>query len=103
MDILEKSLSRGYSILDKIFVSLQSTLSEESYNNVLLVIKPVFTISLILIPIYIVYSLLHFFYFLLTKRRLKIKVLISVIIAFVFFVVIYITYKYLFSGEAITQ
>jgi hypothetical protein len=105
MDNLLKSIGKPFSIsvIDNFIIGIQETLSEtlsvESYENTLSILKPILTVCVILLPIYIVYSLLHFIYKFLFRRRLKIRVLISVAFSFIFFYIAYVGYITFFLNQ----
>ena len=78
------------------FKYLERTLSQTSYSNIINLLKPVLTVCILLYIVYIVFSILHFFYSLIFRGSFKLKVLISVLISIVLLYTFYAAYRYLF-------
>ncbi len=84
-----------YTIVETQFEKFKETLSEKSYNSITGLIDQIAGITLILLTIYVIYSIFHFFYSLIIDKRFKPKVLVSVAISLPFLIVIYVIYAYL--------
>ncbi len=78
------------------FKYLERTLSETSYSNILSILKPVFTVCIILYIVYIIFSILHFLNSLIFKGRFRLKVLISILVSIILLYTFYVAYRYLY-------
>lgn len=83
------------SIVKTQFEKLQSTLSDRTYTHITGLIDKIAGICLILLSIYVIYSIFFFIYSLIVHKHLKIRVLISVLISLPFLIAIYVIYAYL--------
>ncbi len=98
--ITQSSITSGiynivYTLVRNQFEGLKQTLSDQVYSNITEIVDKISTVSLILLTIYIIYLLFHFTYSLIFKRRFKLKILISLAIAFPFLILFYVVYSYL--------
>ena len=84
-----------YSPVVKQLDILKATLSENSYSNIESVLNKIAGISLILLSIYIAYSILYFIHSFLFRHRIKIRVLISLAISLSILALCYAIYAYI--------
>ncbi len=84
-----------YTPIEKHLNILKDTLSEKTYGSIESMLDKISTISVILLLIYIIYSILFFLYSFVFKKRIKIKILISISFAFLFLLLFYSIYAYI--------
>ncbi|HRX44332.1 MAG TPA: hypothetical protein P5059_03740 [Candidatus Dojkabacteria bacterium] len=84
-----------YSPVQKQLDKLKETLSENSYSNIEGLLDKISSISLILLSIYIVYSIFFFIYSFIFKHKIRIKVLISIAICLPLLLLCYAIYTYI--------
>ncbi len=84
-----------FSPVEKQLDKLKETLSESSYLNIEGMLDKIAGISLILLSIYIVYSLLTFLSSFIFRKRLRVKILISTVLAIPFLLLAYAIFAYL--------
>lgn len=84
-----------YSPVEKQLDILKDTLSENSYSNIESVLNKIAGVSLILLSIYIVYSILYFIHSFLFRHKIKIKVLFSIAICLPLLALCYVIYAYI--------
>lgn len=87
-----------YSPIQKQLDKLKETLSENSYTNIEEMLDKIAGISLILLSIYIVYSIFYFIYAVIVKRKIKIGILISIAVSIPFLLLFYVVYAYIHSN-----
>ncbi len=98
--ITQSSLTSGiynsvYTFVKTQFENFQETLSVKTYTGIVEIVDKIATISLILLTIYILYSIFHFLYTFIFKGKFKIKILIALAIAIPFTILVYVIYAYL--------
>ena len=93
--ITSKIYSPVYNFIQKWLTKLEEILSEKTYESIITMIDKITGISLILLLVYIVYSLLLFIYSLLFKKKFRIFLLISLGISIIFFLALLAIYAYI--------
>jgi len=91
LNIIQSPISKQ---LDK----LKETLSESAYLNIEGMLDKIARISLILLSVYIVYSIFSFIYAFIFQRKIRIKILISTAVAIPILLLAYAVYTYIHIG-----